>query len=399
MSTPRLNVRPQNPDFLDLQWELPIYEWTSDRLVTMPKGVHRHPVVFAAYDEGIYAIKEMSLRLATNEYRVLRRLTDVSQRAAEPVGLAERDWLDPSAEGAGVVITRYVEHSFQYRRLVSGAGFGVRRTQLLDALAGLLVELHITGCYWGDCSLSNVLYRFDAGQIEAIMIDAETSEFHLALTSGQRRADIEIMKENVAGEMADIAAETDGDIEAADIGLGEEIEQRYEALWKELIEELVITRHDNYRIGQRIARINELGFAVDDIELTPVDGGSKVRLITHVGGRTYNSDHLRQRTGIDASENQAELILSDLNYFIAKHGDVSATGKSVGTYKWLSGQFEPMIARIREEWFGEDPVQGYCDYLNFRMALATERRVDVDSFEAFEAWVSSGFPGFDPNGD
>lgn len=397
MGTPKLQVRPNNPSFLDLPWEQPIYEWESNRLVTMPTGVHRHPVVFAAYDEGIYAIKEMSLRLAVNEYRVLRALAEHTQRAAEPAGLAERDWLDPHEEGAGVVITRYVDHSFPYRRLVSGAGFGSRRNQMLDALAGLLVEIHMAGCYWGDCSLSNVLYRFDAGQIEAIMIDAETSELHPTLSDGQRLEDIEIMRENVAGEMGDIAAETGEDIESADIALGSDIESRYEALWAELNEELVITRDDHYRIRQRIGRINELGFAVDDLEMTPVDGGNRVRLLTHVGGRTYNSDNLRQRTGIEASENQAELILSDLNYFLSKHGDVTTTRKSVGTFKWLSGQFEPMVQRIADEWFGDDPVQGYCDYLNFRMALATERGADVDSWEAFEAWVERGFPGFDPD--
>lgn len=398
MGTPKLQVRPDNPDFLDLPWELAVNEWSSDRLVSMPTGVHRHPVVFAAYNEGVYAIKEMSVRLAVNEYRVLRALLEHTQRAAEPVGLAERDWLDPHEEGAGVVITRYVDHSFPYRRLISGAGFGARRGQMLDALAGLLVELHMAGCYWGDCSLSNVLYRFDAGQIEAIMIDAETSELHGVLSDGQRLEDIEIMKLNVAGEMGDIAAETGEDIEAADIALGSDIESRYEGLWSELNEELIITRDDHYRIRQRIGRVNELGFAVDDLEMTPVDGGNRVRLITHVGGRTYNSDQLRQRTGIEASGNQAELILSDLNYFLSKHGDVTATGKSVGTYKWLSGQFEPMIARIVVDWPGEDQVQGYCDYLNFRMAMATERQADIDSWEAFEAWIARGFPGFEPDG-
>jgi len=243
-----------------------------------------------------------------------------------------------------------------------------------------------------------VLYRFDAGEIEAIMIDAETSELHGVLSDGQRLEDIEIMKLNLAGEMGDIAAETGEDIEAADIALGSDIESRYEGLWNELNEELIITRDDHYRIRQRIGRVNQLGFAVDDIEMTPVDGGNRVRLITHVGGRTYNSDQLRQRTGIEASENQAELILSDLNYFLSKHGDVTATGKSVGTYKWLSGQFESMIARIVDDWPGEDPVQGYCDYLNFRMAMATESQADVDSWEAFEAWIDRGFPGFEPDG-
>lgn len=396
MGTPKLQVRPDNPDFLDLPWDEPVNEWATDRVVTMPTGLHRHPVVFVAYEEGVYAIKEMSMRLAVNEYRVLRALQARTHRSAEPAGLAERDWVDPHDEGAGVVITRYVDHSFPYRRLISGAGFGARRNQMLNALAGLLVELHMAGCYWGDCSLSNVLYRFDAGQIEAIMIDAETSELHRHLSAGQRGEDIAIMKENVAGEMSDIAAETGEDLEQADIALGEDIEERYQALWRELNDELIIARDENYQIRQRIRRINDLGFAVDDIEITPEDGGRKVRMITHVGGRTYNSDTLRQRTGIEASENQAQLILGDLNYFLAKHGDTTSTKKSVGTFKWLTGQWEPLIARIRDDWFGENPVQGYCDYLNHRMRLATEKGADVDSFEAYESWVEFGFPGFEP---
>ena len=396
MGTPKLQIRPQHPDFLDLQWERPIDEWEIERLVNMPTGVHRHPVRFVAYDEGIYAIKELSLRLAHNEYRVLRTLDDLSHRVAEAVGFVERSWMSPEDEGAGVVITRYVDHSFPYRRLISGSGFGMRRSQMLDALAGLLVELHLAGCYWGDCSLSNVLYRFDAGEIEAIMIDCETSQLHETLSDGQRLEDIEIMKENVAGEMSDIAAETGTAVEKADLSLGSDIASRYGALWNELTEELVITRDDAYRIRERIARVNELGFSVNEVEITPADGGRKVGMILHVGGRTYNSDALRERTGLEASENQARLILSDLNYYLAKHEDVSDTGKSVGTFKWLTTQYEPLIARIADSWHGPDPVQGFCDYLNHRFRLATARGADVDSFDAFQSWVESGFPGFDP---
>lgn len=396
MGTPKLQIRAGHPDFLDLPWDEPIDDWDDSRVVKMPTGVHRHPVQFVAYDEGIYVIKELPLAVAQREYQVMRRLEEVSHHTAEAVGQVERDWLDPHTEGAGAVITEYVSHSFPYRRLVSGAGFGARRNQMLDALAGLLVELHMAGCYWGDCSLSNVLYRFDAGHIEAIMIDGETSALYPELSEGQRLEDIEVMKMNVAGEMADIAAEMGEDLDVADISLGDDIEQRYLALWGELTEELVVTRDDAYRIRQRIARINELGFDVDDIEITPADGGSLVKMITNVGGRTFNSDTLRQLTGIEASENQARLILSDLNYYLAKQGDVSATGKSVGTFKWLTGQWEPLISRVREEWPGEDPVQGFCDYLNHRFFMASARGADVDSFEAFDSWVENGFPGFDP---
>ena len=74
-------------------------------------------------------------------------------------------------------------------------------------MASLLVELHLVGLFWGDCSLSNLLYRWDAGLIEAIMIDGETSMLKEELSRGQRLEDLQIMIENVAGEMADIAAE------------------------------------------------------------------------------------------------------------------------------------------------------------------------------------------------
>ena len=391
-----MQIRPGNPEFLDLPWEHPISEWVHSRIVDMPTGVHRHPVRFVAYEEGIYAIKEMPVFLSRREYTVLVALEERTHRAAEPAGLVLRGWLDPHDESSGAVVTRYVEHSFPYRRLVSGTGFGARRSQMLDALAGLLVELHMSGCYWGDCSLSNVLYRFDAGGIEAIMIDGETSELHPSLSRGQRMQDLEIMKENLAGEMADIAAMNDEEIFEADLGLGEDIAGRYEALWAELTSELVIARDEGYKIRERIAKINELGFAVDDIEIEPTDSGGVVRMVTHVGGRTYNSDRLIELTGIEASENQARLLLSDLNYHLAKYGDTTATAKSVGTFKWLTNIYEPLVKEIAAIWHGDDPIQGYCDFLNHRMALATAQKADVPNDQAFQSWIAEGFPGFSP---
>ena len=115
----------------------------------MPTGIHRHPVVFVEYEEGVYVIKELPRRLANSEYRVLRVLEDRTTRSAEVVGLVERVWLDPHDEQSAAVITQYVSHTFPYRHLVSGPGFGPRRDQMLDAIAGLLVELHLSGASGG----------------------------------------------------------------------------------------------------------------------------------------------------------------------------------------------------------------------------------------------------------
>lgn len=264
---------------------------------------------------------------------------------------------------------------------------------MVDALAGLLVELHLAGCFWGDCSLSNVLCRFDAGAIEAIMIDGETSAMHSELSAGQRREDLEIMVENIAGEMGDISAAGGHDLDDADLWLGADIVERYRILWQELNEELVIGANEGYKTRQRVARLNELGFWVGAVELEPTDGGDRVKLIVEIGGRTFHSHRLREFTGIVAGENQAQFILNDLNTYIPLSGS-SGTGKSVAAIKWRLHSFEPCVEWIRTNWHGEDPVQGFCDFLHFRRGMAADRGSDIPNDEALAAWADSGFPGF-----
>lgn len=395
MSLPNLLIHPGHPDFLDLPWDESVSDWEHDRIVEMPAGVHRHPVVFVAYDEGVYVVKELPHHFAQNEYSVLTELENRTYRSAPPVGLVHRGWVDDSEEHSAAVITQYVTHTFPYRRLIAGIGFGKRRARLLDSVAGLLVELHLAGCYWGDCSLSNLLYRYDGGAIEAVMIDAETSYLRETLSDGQRFEDLEVMKMNLAGEMADIAAEKGVGIDQADLSLGEDVEETYLALWEELNADLIITRDEGFRIRERIARLNDLGFSVDDVELDPTDEGNLVQMRVHVGNRKFNSDRLRQLTGLAAKENQARLLLGDLSYFLAKNGYASDAHRAVGVFAWLSGVYEPIVSQIRTVWPGDDPVQGYCDFLNHRMRMATERGFDVENDEALSSWMESGFPGFD----
>jgi len=394
--TPHIHTRSGDPDFIDLDWAHRITKWDASRLVDMPAGIHRHEVVFVAYREGIYAIKELPLSLARHEFDILRTMEDVTKLTARAVGYVERPWVSPDREWAGAVITRYVSHAFPYRELLSGIGFGHRRDALLDAFAGLLVELHLAGFYWGDCSLSNVLYRWDASSIEAVMIDAETSRIFDVLSTGQRLEDLAIMELNVAGEMADIAAERGADLEEADLFLGEDISARYHSLWTELTTSLIVTPGDHYRIRQRIERLNSLGFAVEDIDLIPVDNGTNVKMRVKVGGRQYHSERLRQITGIDISENQARVILSDLTYHEAKFGRASSTGKAVAAMRWRASVFEPLLLRITELHAGHDPYQAYCDYLAFRLEMATELDRDVTNDEAFAEWEARGFPHLKP---
>lgn len=392
VGTPSLQIRSGHPDFLDLPWDQPIDSWDERHVIAMPTGIHRHPVVFVASDTAVYAIKELPRPLALREYGVLSRLEDRTNLAAKPAGLVDREWLDPSLEQSSAVITRFVEHAFPYRNLLTGAGFGVRRSQMADAIAGLLVELHLAGCFWGDCSLSNVLCRFDAGAIETIMIDAETSEIVDAISNGRRREDIEIMRENIAGAMADIAAKHGTPVDEADFELGFEVERRYHSLWEELNHAMLIGPDEGFRVREQIARINELGFCVGDVSLEPTDGGDRVSLTVGVGGRTFHVQRLQQLTGIEAAENQARLILNDLNTVIAQSEE--GIPQIAAVSEWQLGSFIPAIGWITDNWSGSDSLQGYCDFLLYRRSLASKRGHDVMNDEALNSWAQSGFPGF-----
>jgi hypothetical protein len=396
MGTPQLVVRSGHPDFLDLPWERPLAAWDHPRRLDLPKGISRHEVGFFGYETGIYAVKELPQALARHEYAALRRLEDLGAPAVRPVGLAERPWLDPYAEASAAVITRYVEYAFSYRELLSGWGFGERRNQMLDAFAGLLVELHLLGCHWGDCSLSNVLYRYDAGTIEMTMVDAETARLHPSLSDGQREDDIQLMVENVAGGMADLAAEAGIELDQADLFLGEDIAGRYRTLWREVTRESVIGTDEQYRITERIDRLNELGFEVDDLALVPQADGNRLRMRLTVAGRNFHAHRLRELTGLEASENQARQILSDLRYFEAAQGLSSPGRKRLAPIRWRVEVFEPMLARLRAlpERAALDPVQAYTDFLHHRYLLSADAKRDVPNEEAFTRWVEAGQPGY-----
>jgi hypothetical protein len=399
MSSPySITVRPEHPSFLDLEWDRPLPEWTSSRLLDLPKGISRHEVRFLGFPEGIYAIKDMPVAVALREYEALRELEERKGPAVRPVGMARRTNVSPDIEWSAALITRYLDYSFSYRELICGGSFGPRRKQMLDAFAGLLVELHLLGCFWGDCSLSNVLYRYDAGAIDVTLVDAETAALHPSLSDGQRREDIEIMIENVAGGMADIAAEQGVSINSADLSLGEDIAARYNGLWAELSLEEVLRPDERYRVTRRIERLNELGFEVDEVELTATEQGDKVRMKARVAGRHFHTRRLHALTGIDATENQARQILSDLLHFQTTQKIQTSSDKALSAIRWRIGVFEPMLQRLGAVEGVLDPVQALCDMLHHRYMLSSGTGYDIGNDAAVLVWLTEGRPGYPLSG-
>src|SRR5579859_3763280 len=256
---------------LTLPWPVPLAEWQDDRLVEIrQRGISRHVVRFV-YDDGtLYAMKELSERLARREYRVLRALADLNIPAVEAVGIAVD--LDPAAsaesDSDAILVTKFLSYATTYRAVFSHPR-GVQPVDgLLDAMVELLARLHLSGFFWGDCSLSNTLFRYDAGTLEAYLVDAETSEHHPALSPGQRAFDIELAAERVCGELFDLQAGGQLPAEVDPVATAEELQRRYEALWEELTrEETLRPDEQRHRIAKRLRRLNELGFDADELEL------------------------------------------------------------------------------------------------------------------------------------
>lgn len=407
-----LTIRPGHPDFLDLPWHTSVTTWTSPRLLTLPKGISRHEVRFLAYAEApysaIYVVKELPMRAARREYEVLSALASdglgKDSLCVTPVGLVEHRSADPHAESSAALITRYLDFSFSYRELLEGAGFGARRNQMLDAFAGLLVELHVAGCFWGDCSLSNVLYRLDAQAVDTIMVDAETAYLHPQLSDGQREEDLAIMIHNVAGDMADIAAAGGAPLERADLWLGEDVAQRYRGLWAELSRVDSIGPDEGHLITERIRRLNDLGFSIKEIDLVPAlapddPTNNRLRVTVKPGGRNHHAQKLRELTGIETSEQQARLLLSDLYYHQAKAsrpGTSNNAKKVVAAIQWRATVLEPTLAKIAAIPGIVDAIQGYCDLLHHRYLKSVEAGLDLGTEKALEDWLARGCPAYRP---
>ena len=380
----QLIARTGHPDFLDLPWELPLEEWESERLVHVMRGISRHPVRFVEYDGVLYALKEIAPQLARKEYGLLRALAEEEMPVVEAVGVADRPGLD------AILITRHLEFSLPLRAIFARGVLADLRDRVLDAGAELLVRLHLGGFFWGDCSLSNTLFRRDAGALTAYLVDAETGELHPDLTDGQRAHDLEIARENVAGELLDVAAEFGYELTAPPEDTAEELVARYCRLWDELVREEVFGPDERYRIDERLHGLNALGFDVEELELVGADGEYRLRLSPQVVEPGHHRRRLLVLTGLHAQENQARRLLNDLARFRASAESEAGRPlpESVVVYRWLSEVFEPAIAAIPPELVGKrEAAEVFHEVLDHRWYLSQRSGRDVGLLPAVESYV------------
>jgi tRNA A-37 threonylcarbamoyl transferase component Bud32 len=392
-----IRLRAASPGLIALPWLEPLGRWSPESadFRDLDVGPSRHLVRFVHADGVTYALKELPARVADKEYRVLRDLELRELPAVRPIGL-----VDQADTGNSILVTEYLAHSWQFRRLFRRLPRELvkHRDRLLDALAGLLVDLHRAGVFWGDCSLANTLFKRDGQILQAFLVDAETSEVHPSLTDGQRALDLGILVENVAGDLTDVALETgEGDEHMdEDLAAAESVADRYRALWEELTHEETFGPDERYKVEARVRRLNELGFAVDELALEPASGDrSRLRLKVAVANRRFHAMELQRLTGLEVGEGQATILLNDLRAYqsrLAGQPPGADDGVAAG-FRWRTEVLLPGMSRAAAAVGPHaDPIQAYCDLLEVRWLLSEQAGQDVGDQAVLAALASRQAP-------
>jgi len=388
---PKLDItlQPGNPDFLDLPWHLPLSQWEGNcaRLEEAPRGLSRHPVLFVNYSGVLYALKELPRQVAEQEYHHLCEIEARRLPVVHPVGFVRLTWPN---ETHSVLITRYLEYSLPYRSLFMSSGLDRYREHLLDAMAGLLVQLHLAGVFWGDCSLSNTLFRRDAGTLQAYLVDAETTEITGDITPALRYQDLEIMEENVRGDLGDMASAASLALKLPVSDVSASIRLRYIRLWEEITQETVINPGEHYRIHERIRALNALGYSVGEVELLKGEHGDQLRLRVVVSDRNFHRNRLLSLTGLEVEENQARAMMNEIQELKATLSQQNnrSTPLSVAAYYWLEKVYTPTVERLQPILgAGVDAGELYIQVLEHKWYLSEQAHQDVGHMTAAEDFI------------
>lgn len=387
----RLNITAATaePALLDLPWHLPLEDWPKENIAALPKGLSRHTVRFAHLGDHVIAIKETLFELAKREYDMLRRLEKLDIPCVEPFAIINNRTDENGEELPAVLITRHLKFSLPYRAMWSQGLREQTAKRLVDALALLLVRLHLVGFFWGDVSLSNTLFRREAGKFAAYLVDAETGQLYDSrLSNGQRENDLEIARVNIAGELMDLIASGKAAAEIDANQISQRIVDKYHELWKELTATEVFDATERWRISRRVQRLNELGFDIEELSMSQEQDGTAVRIQPKVVDAGHHARRLLLLTGLDVEENQARRLLNDIDEYRLAHKR-PGVDEEVLAHEWLSEVYEPVVGAIPSEYTGKlEPAEVFHEVLEHRWYISENAGSDVSLLDAVRSYVS-----------
>ena len=377
------------PELFELPWDIALEDWPEETIAALPKGISRHIVRFIHLGNHIVAVKETTEALAVREYEMLQKLDRLDVPCVEPVAIVSGRVDKKGEELPAALVTRHLRFSLPYRALYSQTLRPDTATRLADALAVLLVRLHIVGFFWGDVSLSNTLFRRDAGSFAAYLVDAETGELMpSSLSDGQRENDLEIARVNVAGELLDLQAGGRLDEDIDPVAVSNSIMDAYRSLWDELTGWESFDQSERWRITQRVSRLNELGFDIENMSISSEDTGASLRIQPKVVDAGHHTRRLLRLTGIDAGENQARRLLNDMDSYRAIHFPGDDVDEEMAAHQWLSEVYDPIIRAIPREFRGKlEGPEIFHQWREHRAARSQDEDRDVSREESLQSYI------------
>ncbi|MEK0305901.1 DUF4032 domain-containing protein [Bifidobacterium favimelis] len=388
-----------NPKMFTLPWEKPLATWPQNLLANLPRGISRHVVRFVHVGDEVYAMKEITKSVAEREYELLRKLQKLELPTVTPIAVVTGRHTRDGEPLEAMLVTQHLKFSLPYRALFARNLRPDTAERLIDALAVLLVRLHLGGFYWGDVSLSNVLFLRDADSFAAFLVDAETGELHVSLTDGQREYDIDLARTNIIGELMDLNSGNllSGDVD--EVSVGNRLVERYHSLWSALTDVDSFDPDEMWKIERRVNKLNDLGFDVDELEMRTDKDGNKVLVRPRVVDAGYASRKLLRLTGLDVQENQARRLLNDLDAYRASTWRQGEELEIVAT-DWMREVFEPTVRMIPQEYRTKiEPAQFFHEVLTHRWLMAEKAGHDVPMSEAVQSYIDEALPAYQLNAE
>jgi hypothetical protein len=379
-----------------LPWNQPLEEWPEDPALAEKRGISRHIVrlirVTDEPDSEIYAVKETVSEFANREYSALRELRRLQAPSVDPIAVVEGRKDINGEELPCVLATRFLPYSLPYRVLLSSALSPHDILNMANALALLLVRLHLLGFWWGDCSLSNTLFRRDAEGFAAYLVDAETGEFQKTLSDGQREHDLDIAHFNVAAELEDLAISGVLYPGMDPVRASDTVIKRYRRLWAALRDPQSLDPSDRRAVERAMRQLHDLGFAVEEVSIA-IDGDNKVlKFQPKLVAAGYHTNRLRELMGLETEELQAKRILASFDRYRARESNQTTNVNEVA-FKWLNEIFNPIVNSVPAEHLGRvEPAQLFHEVLEHRWYLSEAAGHDVGLDLACKTYISEVLP-------
>lgn len=406
-----------------LPWGVPLDEWGARgvAVLSVRKGESRHEVVFVESGGRRYAIKETSPSAAEREIHAYEQARARGAPTLEPVGWVAVSGAPIEAGSVGgrpvylsgdngYCVTRLAEHALPQSILYRYPFTEPNKRLLWNAIAGLLIELHEAGIYWGDPSLANVLIDLSERRLRAVMADAETAEVVSGpLGEGLRRQDLEAFAESLAWQSEDIRLArgltedtqliTEGDINY--------VLSRYEALRAE--RHGAASQRETFfgrlvDLERRMERLGALGYAALSLggfgALARPSARPALPFADESGPRTelprddiaiaavrpgWYADRVRELLGERVPRAAAEAIYRQLNvhkYLLSQRAGHDV-GMEAAARDWLEQVHQPLMRFLDVYLPGADATRRYDTYVGilnhtWRLSVGQGRAASIE---------------------